>query len=83
MYIAKLRHPGSEPVTDLLRGEVAWGGVVEMFDIEGHPEAKRCYAWSFVENIQPQCTTVLEIPPVGSARGTVKVAVTAKGRLTS
>ena len=83
MHIAKLRHPGSEPVTDLLRGEVAWGGVVEMFDIEGHPEAKRCYAWSFVENIQPQCTTVLEIPPVGSARGTVKVAVTTKGRLTS
>jgi hypothetical protein len=49
-------------------------------DIEGHPKAKRCYAWSFLENGQPQYTTVLEIPPVDSPESAVKVAIAAKGR---
>ena len=38
----------------MFRGEIAWDGVVETFDIEGHPKAKRCYAWSFEKNGQPQ-----------------------------
>jgi hypothetical protein len=50
MHHCKAKHVGSEPVIDLFRGEVAWDGVVETFDIEGHPRAKCCYAWSFFEN---------------------------------
>ena len=79
MHNCKARHVGSEPVIDLFRGEVAWDGVVETFDLEGHPKAKRCYAWSFLENGEPQYTTVLEIPPVDSPESAVKVAVAAKG----
>ena len=80
MHHCKAQHLRSEPVIDLFRGEVAWDGVVETFDIQGHPKAQRCYAWSFIENGEPQYTTVLEIPPVDSAESAVKVAVASKGK---
>jgi hypothetical protein len=81
MHHCKAKHVGSEPVIDLFRGEVAWDGVVETFDIEGHPRAKRCYAWSFFENGERQYTTVLEIPPVNSAVSAVKVAIASRARV--
>jgi len=28
-----------------LQGEVRWQGFVAVFDLAGHPEAERCYAW--------------------------------------
>ncbi len=80
MHHCKARHVASEPVIELFRGEVAWDGVVEAFEIDGHPKAKRCYAWSFIENAEQQYTTVLEIPPVDSAESAVKVAIAAKAR---
>jgi len=80
MHKCKARHVGSEPVVEMFLGEVAWDGVVETFDIEGHPKAKRCYAWSFIENGEPQYTTVLEIPPVDSPQSAVKVAIASKSR---
>ena len=80
MHHCKAQHVRSEPVIDLFRGEVAWDGIVETFNIEGHPKAKRCYAWSFLENGETQFTTVLEIPPVSSPQSAVKVAIASKGR---
>jgi hypothetical protein len=71
---------GSEPVIDLFKGQVAWDGVVAIFDLTGHSKAKRCYAWSYLENDEPHYTTVLEIPPVNSAETAVKVAIAAKAR---
>jgi hypothetical protein len=71
---------GSEPVIELFKAQVAWDGVVEIFDLTGHSKAKRCYAWSYLKNDEPQYTTVLEIPPVNSAETAVKVAIAAKAR---
>jgi hypothetical protein len=67
-------------VIELFRGGFAWDGVVEIFDLSGHPKAKRCCAWSSIENGEPQYTTVLEIPPVDSAETAVKVAIAAKAK---
>ena len=80
MHHCKAQHVRSEPVIDLFRGEVAWDGVVSTFDIQGHPKAKRCYAWSFLQDGEPQYTTVLEIPPVDSPESAVKVAIASKAR---
>jgi hypothetical protein len=48
---------GSEPVIELFKAQVAWDGVVEIFDLTGHSKAKRCYAWSYLKttnrNTQP------------------------------
>ena len=53
---------------------------VEAFDIQGHPKARRCYAWSYEEGGETQYVTVLEIPPVDSAETAVKVAIAASAR---
>jgi len=65
-------------VIELFRAKIAWDGVVETFDLQGHPQAKRCYAWSFTEHGEPKYTTVLEIPPVDSPQSAVKVAIASK-----
>ena len=73
----KARHVSSKAVIDLFRRKVGWGGVVETFDIEGHPKAKRVYAWSFVRNGQQEYVTVLEIAPIDSPQAAVQVAIAA------
>ncbi len=80
MHRCKAVHVGSEPVIELFKGEIAWDGVVEIFDLTGHPKSKRCYAWSYLESDEPQYTTVLEIPPVDSAETAVEVAIASKAR---
>jgi hypothetical protein len=80
MHRCKATYVESVNVVEMFGGKTVWDGVVEVFDLEGHPKAKRCYAWSFVENEEPQYTTVLEIPPVTSPESAVKVAIAAKAK---
>ena len=54
-----------------VRGQVIWEGVIESFDLTGHPKANRCYAFYIMEDDGPQFTTVLEIPPVDSPQTAV------------
>lgn len=80
MHHCTALHAQSVPVIELFHGEVAWDGVVEAFEITGHPRAKRCYAWSYPENGEDQYVTVLEIPPVDSAETAVKIAIAATSK---
>ncbi len=71
----------SVPVTEEFHGETLWQGEVEVFDIRGHPKAKRAYAWSHATGEDDQARnyiTVLELPPVDSPQSAVKVAVAAE-----
>ena len=70
----------SVPVKEVFRGETAWQGEVEVFALEDHPKAKRCYAWRYLDVKEWRYTTVLEIPPVDSPETAVKVAIAAKAR---
>jgi hypothetical protein len=47
-------HRQSVPVHEVFRGKTVWGGEVEVFDLNGHPKAKRCYAWSHREGPNDQ-----------------------------
>jgi len=78
MHYCTARHVDSTPVIEAFRGEVAWDGVVETFELGEHRKAKRCHAWSYDENGEAQFVTVLELPPVDSAETAVKVAISAK-----
>jgi hypothetical protein len=80
LHTCNAKHVGSERVIEMLQGKVGWQGIVEVFEITGHPHAKRCYAWSFIEKGEPQYVTVLEIPPVDSAEAAVNISVVAKAR---
>jgi hypothetical protein len=73
------------PVHEVFRGETVWHGDVEVFDLTGHPKAKRAYAWSHLDGANDERTrfvVVLEIPPVESAETAVRVQIVkdAKGQ---
>ena len=64
------------PVHEVFQGKTVWQGDVEVFDLTGHPKAKRAYAWSHPEgddNKGERFVTVLEIPPVDSPQTAVKI----------
>jgi hypothetical protein len=79
-FHCQARHAGSQRVSETFMDKLVWDGVVETFDIAGHPKAKRCYAFQFAENDKILIKTVLEIPPVTSPQSAVKVAIAAKGK---
>lgn len=71
----------SVPVVEEFHGETIWQGEVEVFDIHGHPKAKRAYAWGHATGEEDQArnyVTVLELPPVNSPQTAVKVAIAAE-----
>src|SRR5471032_3020351 len=66
------------PVHETSFGEIVWEGDVAVFLLEGHPRARRCYAWGFPsddEAAQWKMTTVLGVAPVVSAETAVKAAI--------
>ena len=66
-------HVRTAPVHEVFQGQTAWKGDVEVFDISGHPKAKRCYGWTYGE--PEEFITILELPPVDSPESAVKVGV--------
>jgi len=68
----------SVPVREVFQGKTLWNGDVEVFDLTGHPKAKRAYGWSHPENADgtgERFVAVLEIPPVDSPQTAVKMAI--------
>ena len=68
----------SVPVHEVFRGETVWKGDVEVFDLTGHPKAKRAYGWSHPEGENDQgerFVAVLEIPPVKSPETAVRASI--------
>jgi hypothetical protein len=74
------RHFTTVPVTEKFRGQIAWQGDVEVFDLINHPTAGTCYAWSYEEDGTIHTTAVLGLPPVDSAESAVKVAIAAQAK---
>lgn len=72
------KHVQSVPVKETFQGKTVWDGVVEVFELIGHPKAPRVYAWSH-DTDDPRKprrhVTVLHIAPVLSAEAAVKAAI--------
>jgi len=68
----------SVPVKEMFQGKTVWEGVVEVFELVGHPKAPRVYAWSH-DTDDPKKpkrhVTVLHIAPILSAEAAVKAAI--------
>jgi len=80
MHKCKARRETSVPPVEMFGNKTVREGVVESLAITGHPKAKRCYAWSFLEGNEPRYTTVLEIPPVESPQTAVRASIVAEGK---
>ena len=75
MHGCESLHVESVPVKEILDGDTAWEGIVEVFELVGHPEAQRCYAWSYKDGDQNKIEAVLGISPVNSPLSAVKAAI--------
>jgi hypothetical protein len=78
------RHVESVPVKEVFRGKTVWDGIVEVFDLIGHPKAPRVYAWAHDTDDprQPRRhVTVMHIPAVVSPVLAVRAAIVQEHRL--
>jgi hypothetical protein len=71
-------HVESNPVTEGYLNQIVWEGVVEVFDLDGHPKANRAYGWQFWEGKNAQYTVVLGIPPIDSPNAAVRASIAAE-----
>jgi hypothetical protein len=57
---------------------IIWEGEVAVFELRGHPKAKRAYAWCCASAAnETRYVVVLEIPPVNSPQTAVQAAIAA------
>ena len=72
------KHIESVSVKETFQGETVWEGVVEIFELHGHPTAPRVYAWAHHTDgpeSPKRHVTVLHIGPVTSAVAAVRAAI--------
>ncbi len=81
LHVCDSRHVESVRVTETWQGETVWDGVVEVFDLVGHPTAKRAYAWAHeTDQGKTRYVAVLHEGPVDSPQNAVKAAIVADVR---
>ena len=86
--ISRLHHCGAVyretvPVHEIFQSQTVWQGEVEVFDLTGHPNASRAYAWSRRDGVTDETeryVTVLELPPVTSPLMAVRASIMADAK---
>lgn len=69
------KHIESVSIKEEFRGQTVWEGVVEVFQLVGHPKALLAYAWSHDTDGGKRHVAVLQIHPIVSARDAVRAAI--------
>lgn len=67
----------SIPVKETFQGQTVWEGIVEVFELIDHPTAKKCYAWSYIEekSKKKKFIAVLHQKPVDSPQKAVQAYI--------
>jgi hypothetical protein len=72
----------SVPVREAFQGATVWDGVVHVFDLSGHPNAKRAYAWSYErDDGKRRFFAVLHMGPINGPVEAVRAAIVAEQRV--
>ena len=83
-YKCAAAHRESAFVREMLEGQIIWTGYVEIFDLIGHADAEKCFAWtntekrvsgSVLNSENMQLITVLGKRPVDSPQMAVRAAI--------
>jgi hypothetical protein len=74
----------SVPVRETFEGKSVWEGVVQIFDLTGHPTATRAYAWSspIEGSTKRRFFAVLHSARINSPLEAVRAAIVAERRTT-
>jgi hypothetical protein len=75
LHGCEAKHVETVPVIERFKGKTVWEGEVEVFDLTGHPKAKRGYAWAYNKEKGSDTIAVLELPPVISPKTAVQAAI--------
>ena len=75
LHGCEAKHIETVPVIERFKGKTVWEGDVEVFDLIGHPKAKRGYAWAYNKDKGSDTIAVLELPPVISPKTAVQAAI--------
>jgi hypothetical protein len=80
LHGAEARHLESVPIKETHNGQTVWEGVVEVFELVGHPKASKIYAWAHDQwegesSSGSRTITVLNIHPIQSARDAVRAVI--------
>ena len=72
----------SVPVKETFGGKTVWEGLVHVFKIHGHPQARQAYAWSspMEGSDKRRFFAVLHLPPITSPVEAVRAAIVAEHR---
>jgi hypothetical protein len=69
----KGKHTGSVAVREVFQGQIIWDGVVEVFELDNHPQAQFAYGWSYKDDDgNTRDVAVLGVPPVESPASAVR-----------
>ena len=70
-------HVESVPIKETFEGKTVWEGIVEVFELHGHPKAPKAYAWAYETDNpkKPRHVTVLHMGPVTSPLLAVRAAI--------
>lgn len=71
-------HVESVRLQKTYRGQTAWSGTVEVFDLINHAQASRCYAWAQPkgeEDPEERVVAMLHTPPIDSPSAAVQAAI--------
>ncbi|MGA2569701.1 MAG: hypothetical protein ABSF23_04215 [Terracidiphilus sp.] len=77
LHGVKATHRESVPVKETWKGKTIWDGVVEVFDLHGHPQTDTAYAWfhDTGDATNPLAVTVLHIDPALSPAKAVRAFI--------
>ena len=71
----------SVPVKETFQDHTVWEGTVQVFELQGHPTATRCYAWSYpTKGRKRRFVAVLHQGPVDSPEKAVRAAIVQENR---
>jgi hypothetical protein len=74
-------HIDSVPVREIVKGKTVWGGIVEVFELHGHPRAPIAYAWAR-DTDDPEKPrkhfAFLHLHPIDSPEAAVRAAIAAE-----
>jgi len=64
-------------IIERFEGKPVWEGVVHVFDVQGHPEASICYAWSspITGSTKRRYYAILRLPPIESPGDAVRASI--------
>ena len=79
MHECRCEHFGTEHVREEHKGELIWESNVEIFQLEGHPDAKLAYGWGWeAVSGEIEYIGILGVGPIESAAHAVRAAFAGK-----